>query len=302
MDEIVRTNPIGSLVKRGAFNRLLFGGNVRLMGFSSTYAGVKDQNWSIAKTIDQETGQINYTSSAGVFLPEIVNKMGAKDIYIPTCADANAKICNEADFQQIVSMQNSGHEVAVHRGARADAMTLSPGMTLGFAVAGCPVLLLWRRDTETLGVSHLGMRSLINDWKLGNWRATYRSHESVVSKLVYAMGGTGRGVLEQFRAVIAFPIDPELLTYPWKHEEFGGLNERRSTHVAHTYGPECAPGFLEGTRRYLGLLDLYRIARTQLIRLGVSKQYIRVIRPPRGWYNTREHPGRFNFVSVRYLV
>lgn len=303
MDDVIRTNPISSLVRRGAFNGLYFDDKVRIVALGAHWGpgGEEMQNWSFGsfQTREAPLGVDRSNTSIGKYLPDIASLLGTEDIYASQPTDFNALICEEADLTTRIEVDNGRYKTTLHRGAHADGMIVPVGRTFGMSNAGCPAIVLWRKNYNVLCVAHAGMRSLVNDWKLGNRDVPYRYHESVVDEMVHAMGG--QKIAQELRALIAFSIPAELLIYHWDHPVYGDLNRLRSEHVANQISERGAPYFLKDSRRMFGLLDLYQIAKAQLMRLGVQEKNIKEIPLQRGMFTTRgEYPKHRNLFLVQH--
>lgn len=286
MDELVRTNPILSLVRHGAYHHRLFGGKVRVLGFGPNFNGETDLNWSFKDG-----------PAVSKYLPHIASLLGTKDIYAPKPTEFNALLCRKDALTELVEIKNGVQSVTLHRGALADGLILEPGDLFGNSLGGCPDLVVWRRDTNLLGVAHAGRRSVINEYKIGNTEAKMRLHESVVSQLINGLGGSPVAVKKELWAAIIFPVKPELFTHPWSDTPEGKLNEARCRRFFEQCGQKSVPGWLT-SQRMKGEIDLYSALREQLLQFGVPQRHIRLLPLPNGWWTTRGDPARNSYRNL----
>ena len=292
MDEHVRSP---SLIRRGAYDRTFFQGRVRLVGLGPNYRAPYTQaqvhDWSLRHVALP-------ASSVRRFLPEVANIIGAHDILAPRPTDFNAKICNEEDLTELIELSDGTHSTVLHRGAQADGIILKSGQAYGGSAGGCPIVIVWDKNDEQVGAIHAGRQSVIDEHRFDS--APRRRHESAVHSLLEKMAGTKWRGIRNYRAIIAFPIPAETLTYSWRDPKYGELNRKRSKYVSEKWGHECTPGW-EDTRRYLGMLSLEQLIRAQLVAGGLSPKNIRCVRLPPGWHTTRgAFPEYRNFYLVKF--
>jgi len=280
-----------------AHEEILFGGRVQLVAFGPPYNG-DEQDWTFKHFQTPEDAYLHRETSIGRYLPEIAQAYDMPTIYAPSPIDFNARIAHVQDLSVPIRIARGRKSTLLMRGIRADGVLLRPGKTFGLSAAGCEVLIAVHEPTSTVGVAHAGRKSLINEDKL--LRKEGRMYESVVESLLFAMGCLNNGESYRVKVKIAFPIDGNLLTYPWDDPKYALLNRRRSIEIRNEWGEECTPGWKNPEEQVLGKIDTNMLARRQLERLGVPQGNIETIAAPHDWYTTRsQHPDRRNLILVK---
>jgi hypothetical protein len=214
-----------------------------------------------------------------------------KFLYAPSPRLFNAEVCAETETMPLrveVWSKLFQNTVWLYRGKDADGLVLSRGNTYVVSAAGCPILILRDPVSNILGVAHAGLRSVYDEGKLKGERA--RKHESVVFSLSVAMRRQGVQSFAKVEALIAFSIDPQDFTFPWNHQQYGELNQKRTEYLVNRWGHEAIANYDNQKRRELGRPDLAAIIKSQCTSLGIPTENIQVLSSPpkRVWHDTRQ--------------
>jgi hypothetical protein len=277
----------------------LFKGQVRLLAFGKPY------DWSL-RPYNGETPEEELADRApSLYLPKIAQEYGlGKILLAPSPIRANAEICTESDVmkKRLAVRSTLYHDtVFLDRGAYADGMIVPPRRALVGSYAGCAVLLVWYPPANLLGVSHVAIRSALDEGRLKGEEP--RKNESAVLALVEAMKTAGVRNAAHLEAVIAFSIDPRVFTYRWDDEKYGKINRMRTEDLVNLWGPEAIFGYADPVSRTLGRPDLPAIIAAQLRHAGVPGNSISVIGTldPNNWPDTRQDGGMRGLIVVQHL-
>src|SRR6185503_458665 len=272
-------------VPRPVADLKLMGGTVWVLAFG------KPHDWSLASYNAHIPLEERHNPDVETYLPVIAACAGlGKILHAPSPRLFNAEIATENEVMKTrycVESQEYHDSVWIDRGRDADGMLLPENKAYIVSPAGCPVAIL--KDDgghQPLGVTHAGMRSIINESRLERMLGlpvkNYRRHESVLYRLLEKMRIKTKRDAKRLQAAVLFPIDPSVFTYPWDHPAFGALNRLRSEDIARRYGAQCVPGFGNKEEERLGRIDLGAVCRAQLMLRGVLPERITVVpSPPR---------------------
>jgi hypothetical protein len=268
----------------------------------------KPHDWALRPYNGEVSENALRNDAVSLYLPSIASSFGlGKMLYAPSPRLSNGEICTESDAMKRryhIRSERYHDSVWLDRGADADGLLLGSKHVYAVSPAGCPILVLRHRHAKLLGVAHTGMRSIIDEGRLKG--EPPRRNESVVISLVGAMMDAGVRHAAHLEAVIAFPIDPQVFTYPWDHAVYGELNRKRTEELVSLWGKEAILNYADPVERRLGRPDLAAIIRSQLLSLGVPEENISVLEAPDKsvWHDTRQGNGNSparNLVLVQHL-
>lgn len=245
--------------------------SAHILGFGTHISGMPI-NWSFRGLLDEDL--------QGVFLRQalgyVANAYGIQEIIAPT-PEFGVQVYGgnhlESDFPTQVRIQDkeSLRKLTIYRGLKADGWVLGPGETYGITQAGCAIVIILDPMTGQVGVAHAGLRCVIDEEYLFGGKAK-REYESIVDALIYQMTQCERA-RPYLRAIIAFPISPELYLHQWDHPEWGEKNRGLCQHLMKRYGS----GAVLDNPRELGRVDIAHIVRTQLVRKGFRADSIETL-------------------------
>lgn len=248
-------------------------------------------------------------------LPQVARALGIREILAPKPVFGRGVVNRNMLTARIV-VGDEASNVTLLRGHEGDICVLEPSETYGISAAGCIIAAICYLGNEEkvlkpkMLAAHLGLKCLIDYKKMLGKTPSWFS-ESVVGKISEELALPPKE-MARVKVILGFPIAPEQYEHRWDYPESGADNEKLCHYLVERWGEECIMGWSDPKLRQLGRINLERIARAQLLELGISDIhstpcYERMLHSDGKplWYTTRgpfREEKRRNLVLVTHLA